>query len=240
MLGELTETLTGVLGQVPPAAVYGIVAAALLVESNLLFGVLVPTLTLMLTAGALAGRGHLRLPILVAVAAGAVIAADLISYHTGRILGGRLRTSRLGRRIPAAAWARAEQAMARHGARGVAPARFIPLLRTLVPHLAGATHVPYRRVAPYSITAAVTWTLLAAGTGYTAARSVDWLSAAAGPLLAIAALAAAVAVIVVVRRRRSTRKTRTVTREPHPSGGPELCPEPVARDAVPPAGFESR
>ncbi|MBM7086338.1 MULTISPECIES: DedA family protein [Micromonospora] len=196
----MTDRLADVLGGVPAPAAYTLLAAALLIESNLLFGVFVPTLTLMVTAGALAGAGHLDLPVVVAVAAGSVVTADLIGYAVGSRLGGRLRTNRIGRMISAVAWARAESVMHRHGGRAVAVARFVPLLRTLVPHLAGATGVPYRRIAPYSVGAAVTWACVEAGGGYLAAHSIHWMSTPV--MVAVLAVIGIGALVVAARRRR--------------------------------------
>jgi membrane-associated protein len=47
--------------------------------------------------------------------------------------------------------------MSRHGGRAVLLGRFVAVVRTLVPHLAGATGVPYRHIAPYSVVAAPLW-----------------------------------------------------------------------------------
>jgi len=92
-----------------------------------------PTLTLLLTAGALARTGHISLPLIIAVAAGAVVAGDFLAHRTGRFLADRLRTGWASRRVPPAVWARAEALMARHGGRAVFLARFIPVVRTLAP-----------------------------------------------------------------------------------------------------------
>lgn len=159
------------LSGLPPAGAYAIMAGALLIESNLIIGVFVPTLTVMLSAGALAATGYLSLPAVIAIAASAVVTADLISYHTGRLLGTRLRISGAARRISVSMWNRADALMNRHAGRAVFVSRFVPLLRTLTPHLAGATHTPYRTIAPFSAGAAITWAIIEAGAGYLAADS---------------------------------------------------------------------
>jgi membrane-associated protein len=202
-------TPADLLSQAPAPAAYAILSLALLIESNLLFGVFVPTLTLMVTAGALAGSGHLSLPVVLVVAAASVVTADVISFNTGRFLGPRLRTNRMGRRVSTASWQRTEAVMARHGGRAVFVARFIPLLRTLVPHLAGATRLPYRRIAPYSVTAATVWAFVEAGAGYGAAHSLHRIAAAGTPALIAAALAGvlATAIVVVLRARRRAAAT---------------------------------
>ncbi|MGY1439114.1 DedA family protein [Streptomyces reniochalinae] len=198
------NTLTTALGHVPPAGAYAIVALAVLAESVLLVGAFIPTLTLLLTAGALARAGQLSLPLLVATATLAVVVGDFLAHRTGHVLGTRLRTGRLSRRLPAAAWQRAETLMARRGGQAVFWARFLPVIRTLTPHLAGATRLPYRRIAPYSLAAAPLWAILEAGTGYAATASLQHALTLGGPALAAtAAVVGAVALIWTKIRHRA-------------------------------------
>ncbi|RNF79262.1 DedA family protein [Streptomyces botrytidirepellens] len=166
------NALSDALGCLPPASAYAVVAVAVLAESILLAGAFIPTLTLLLTAGALARTGHVSLTVVIAAAAGAVVAGDFLAHRTGRLLGDRLRAGRAGRRIPGAAWRRAETLMTRHGGRAIFLARFLPVVRTLAPHFAGATRLPYHRIAPYSVTAACLWATAEACTGYAAAFSL--------------------------------------------------------------------
>ncbi|MDI1455891.1 DedA family protein [Streptomyces sp. ATE26] len=203
------NTLTSALSHVPPAGAYAIVAAAVLAESVLLIGTFIPTLTLLLTAGVLTRSGQLSLPLVIVTAACAVVAGDFLAYRTGRALGVRLRTGRLGRRLPAGAWQRAETLMARRGGHAVFLARFFPVIRTIVPHLAGATRLPYVRIAPCSLGAAVLWAALEAGTGYAATASLQHTLALGGPAVAATVAAAAAAALAWTRLRRRARVTRT-------------------------------
>lgn len=160
------------LGQAPATAAYAVLAAAVLAESVLLVGAFVPTLGLLLAAGALARTGALSLPLVVGATAGAAAVGDFLAHRTGALLGERLRTGSLGSRIPATAWREAEARMDRHGGRAVFLARFLPVVRTLTPHLAGATRLPYPRIAPYSAVAALLWAGAEAGIGYAALATV--------------------------------------------------------------------
>ncbi|MFF7265221.1 DedA family protein [Streptomyces sp. NPDC008159] len=193
------NAVSDILGHLPPVAVYAVVVTAVLAESVLLVGAFIPTLTLLLTAGALARTGHVSLLLIIAAAAGAVVAGDFLAHRTGRFLADRLRTGPAGRRVPPAVWARAETLMDRHGGRAVLLARFIPVVRTLAPHCAGAARVPYHRVAPYSVTAACVWATAEVSVGYAAASSVQYMLTVAGPAAALLVLAAT-AVVLAVRR----------------------------------------
>ncbi|MEU1573869.1 VTT domain-containing protein [Streptomyces collinus] len=70
------------------------------------------------------------------------------------------------------AWREAEARMDRHGGRAVFLARFLPVVRTLTPHLAGATRLSYPRITPYSALAALLWAGAEAGIGYAALATV--------------------------------------------------------------------
>ncbi|MDW6058879.1 VTT domain-containing protein [Streptomyces sp. FXJ1.4098] len=177
----------------------------------LLLGAFIPTLTLLLTAGALARSGQLALPPLIAICACAVVAGDFLAHRTGHVLDHRLRTGRFGRRLPAAAWRRAETLMARHGGHAVFLARFLPVLRTLTPHLAGAARLPYRRIAPYSVVAAPLWATAEAGTGYAAAASAQRAVALGAPALAAAmAVVAGAALIWTQIRANAPRQIAVI------------------------------
>lgn len=193
--------LTDALGGVPPAAAYAVIALAILAESILLVGAFIPTLTLMLTAGAMA-HGHTDLLLVIAVAAAAVVAGDFLAHRTGRLLGDRIRAGRLAQRIPDPAWRHAEALMARHGGRAIFLARFLPVVRTLAPHSAGATRLPYRRIAPCSVVAACLWATAEAGVGYAAATSLQRVLTLGGPAVAVVALTAAGGTLLWRRKHR--------------------------------------
>ncbi|MFC8231091.1 DedA family protein [Streptomyces sp. NPDC057287] len=215
------NTLTGLIGHVPAPAAYAILTAAVFAESVLVVGAFIPTLTLLLAAGALARAGNLNLALVIATATGAVVAGDAFGHRTGHLLGSQLRTGRLGRRIPTAVWQRADALMARRGGHAVFLSRFVPVVRTLTPHLAGATLLPYRRIAPYSLLAAPLWAGAEATTGYVAATSLQHVITYGGP-----ALATAVAVIATtavagnkIRRRQRTHTAGRESRITTPTSG---------------------
>jgi membrane protein DedA with SNARE-associated domain len=192
------------LAHLPVTAAYGLLGGAVLAESVLLVGAFVPTLAMLLTAGVLARAGQLSLPLVIAVAAAAVVCGDALGHRTGRVLGARLRTGRLARRVPQRGWARTEALMESYGGQAVFGCRFLPVLRTLAPPLAGATGLPYRRIAPYSVVAACLWAAAEAGAGYVAAASLGALAPGAGAGLALV-LCCGLLVRRVVRGRRRRR-----------------------------------
>ncbi|MEU8971229.1 DedA family protein [Streptomyces monashensis] len=206
------NTLTDIVNHLPLSLAYTVVALAVLAESILLVGAFIPTLSLLLTAGALARAGHLSLPLVIAAAAGAVAVGDFLAHRTGRLLGDQLRAGRVGRRIAGAAWHRAETLMTRHGGRAVLLARFLPVVRTLAPHFAGATRLPYRRIAPYSVTAACLWAAAEAGVGYAAATSLQRILTLGGPAVAVAVLITIGVTLLWRRSRHPARQAGAASR----------------------------
>ncbi|MFI9569771.1 DedA family protein [Streptomyces rishiriensis] len=196
------SALSVVLAHLAPASAYVMLAAVVLLESVMLVGVFVPSFILLATAGVLARTGHLDLLPVVAAAAGAAVAGDFLGYRTGRLLSGQLRGSRVGRRISDSAWQQAETLMTRHGGRAIFVSRFIPFVRTLAPHYAGALRLPYLRIAPYSVSAACLWAATEAGLGYAAAVSAEHPLTRGGPVIAGLFLVAVVGAVVFAKRRR--------------------------------------
>lgn len=235
------------LTTVPPPAAYPVITALVVLESVLFLGPFVPTLGLLLVAGGLAYAGTLTLPAVIACAAAGAVLGDFQAHWTGHRLGDRLRTGRVGRRIPAPAWDRAHAAIRRRGRHTLLICRFLPLVRTLAPHAAGAAGMPYRRLAPFSATAGVAWACTEAGIGYAGAASWSQLPATQDVVLTAGAVAAtlllALGIRTVVTRRRSalrpfaprtnTATNRTLARATphhrHPGPGPV-----PSGDAVPP------
>jgi membrane protein DedA with SNARE-associated domain len=216
----LLSGMSAALGQVPPGAAYMIVTSAVLAESVLLIGAFVPTLTLLLTAGALARTTSLDLSLVIAAAVCAVVAGDFLAHRTGGLLGERLRNGRLACRIPATAWRRAESLTARYGGRAVFLSRFLPVIRTVTPHLTGATRLPYHRIAPYSVVAASLWATGETTIGYAAATSLQ-RALALGPLLAALALTATAGALAWGRLRRGARRREPERRESERRAGRE-------------------
>lgn len=175
-------------------------------ETGLLAGFLLPGDTLMVGAGLLVATGALQLPLwlsLVGITVAAV-AGDTIAYLLGRHLGHRL--GRPGARVLTAG--RIEQARAfveRHGPRAVVLARFLPVVRTLTPVVAGVGLMDRRRFMAYNAVGAAGWAVAMLGGGYwfgAIPAVADHLDVV---MVAGVLVSAAPAVVALVRRRTGRR-----------------------------------
>ncbi|MFJ3786483.1 DedA family protein [Streptomyces sp. NPDC090093] len=182
----------------------------------------------------------MNLVLVTITAASAVVAGDALGHRTGHLLGSRLRTGRLGHRIPAA-WQRAHVLVARRGGQSVLLSRFVPVVRTLTPHLAGATGLYYRRIAPWSMLAAPLRAGVEATAGYAAATSFQHAITYGGPALAAAAAAVIAAIALAAHRIRRSR-SRAADSE-SPVAAPASCSRPplfpLFDSGVPPPHYVS-
>lgn len=161
MMLALTPVLY-VLGPLALLLLMGLVFA----ETGLLVGFFLPGDSLLFTAGVLAAGGFLRLPSWV-VALGVFLAAvadDQLGFTLGRRFGPRLFTRTQSRMLSPSHAMRAQAFFARHGPKAVL-ARFVPVVRTFTPVVAGVAQLSRRTFTTYNVGGALAWTvgLLAAG-----------------------------------------------------------------------------
>jgi membrane-associated protein len=141
---------------------FGLIGILVLVfaESGLLIGFFLPGDSLLFTAGLLVADGrYLRQPLwllclLVAVAA---VAGDQFGYAFGRRFGPSLFRRPDSRLFKQENLARARQFFARYGARSIVLARFVPIVRTFTPIVAGASHMHYRTFLAYNLIGGTLW-----------------------------------------------------------------------------------
>ncbi len=162
MIAVLTPLLL-VLGPIALLVAMAIVFA----ETGLLIGFVLPGDSLLFTLGVLSAGGVLHLPFWL-VAAGlllAAVAGDQVGYLLGRRFGPRVFSSTRSRFFSRAHAERAQAFFAKHGPKAVVLARFVPVVRTFTPVVAGVALMPRRRFTAYNVTGAVAWTtgLLAVG-----------------------------------------------------------------------------
>lgn len=148
-----------------------VVGALAFGESAAFVGLFLPGETALLLGGALAATGQVSLPAMVIVSVVGAIAGDSVGYEIGRWSGAPLRRSRPGRWVGEERWNRAEQFIARHGPVAVLLGRWVGVLRTLVPALAGMNRMPYRRFLLYNAIGGAAWATAVVLVGYLAGAS---------------------------------------------------------------------
>lgn len=135
---------------------YAILAGILFAETGLVVTPLLPGDSLLFAAGTFAALGSLDPVVLNVLLFGAVIAGDNVNYWIGRYIGPRAFTSnsRLFRRKYLE---RTQDFFVRHGGKTIIMARFVPIVRTFTPFVAGIGEMRYPRFLAYSLLGAAIW-----------------------------------------------------------------------------------
>ncbi|HWO07558.1 MAG TPA: HAD-IIB family hydrolase [Candidatus Paceibacterota bacterium] len=131
--------------------------AIILAESGIFFGVSLPGGSLLFTAGLLASQGFLNIYILLAVVIVAAVLGDSIGYWFGAWVGPALWRRPDGRFYKKRYLEQTRVFFDQHGARTIFLARFIPIIRTFAPILAGVAKMEYRTFFFYNMLGAFVW-----------------------------------------------------------------------------------
>jgi membrane-associated protein len=140
-----------------------IVAVIVFIESGLLFPFL-PGDTLLFTAALVAPATGVPVWLMVVVAAASAIAGDQVGYLFGRRFGKRLFKPD-ARILKTRHLDRADDFFQRYGPFSLVLARFVPLVRTFVPPLVGASHLRYRTFLIWNATGGIGWAIVVAVAG---------------------------------------------------------------------------
>jgi membrane-associated protein len=128
-----------------------------LAESGLFFGFFFPGDSLLFTAGLLASQHLLYLPLLLAIVPIAAIAGDSVGYAFGKWVGPRIFVREDSLFFSKHHIKRAEVFYEKYGPRAVILARFVPVVRTFVPIVAGVVGMKYRTFLSYNIIGGLLW-----------------------------------------------------------------------------------
>lgn len=146
--------------------------AIVFAESGLLVGFFLPGDSLLFTAGLLASQGHLNLPVILVGCFLGAVAGDQVGYAFGSRVGPALfrrPDSRLFRRSHLD---RAKKYFDKQGPKTVLLARFIPIVRTFAPVLAGVAEMPYRTFVAFNLVGGLLWSVGVIVAGYVLGSTV--------------------------------------------------------------------
>lgn len=144
---------------------YGILMAVVFCETGLVVTPVLPGDSLLFAAGMFAGRGALDVNTLFVLIALAAIAGDNTNYWLGRFLGPRVlrEDSRIFKKKYLD---RTRAFFAKYGAVTIVLARFVPIVRTFAPFVAGVGQMSYPKYLAYSIGGGVSWVGICVYAGY--------------------------------------------------------------------------
>ncbi|MGK9172071.1 DedA family protein [Yokenella regensburgei] len=148
--------------------VYAILFIILFCETGLVVTPFLPGDSLLFVAGALASleTNDLNVHVMVLLMLVAAIVGDAVNYTIGRLFGDRLFSNPDSKIFRRAYLDKTHQFYEKHGGKTIILARFVPIVRTFAPFVAGMGHMSYRHFALFNVAGALLWVLLFTYAGY--------------------------------------------------------------------------
>ena len=179
------------------AWVYALLFAIVFCETGLVVTPFLPGDSLIFVAGAVAAVGGMNPYVLAAVLVAAALCGDNVNYWAGRWLGPKV----FGRLLNPAHLQRAHDFYERHGGKTIILARFVPIVRTYAPFVAGLGAMPYARYIAYCVAGALLWVVSLCAAGYFFGNIPAVRANLTVTLLVIVALSVSPAVFAWLRSR---------------------------------------
>ena len=145
---------------------YALLFVIVFIETGLVVWPFLPGDSLLFVTGALAAAGGMDIAAVMTVLVTAALAGDNVNYTIGRWVGPRVFHYEKSRWFSPAYLARAHAFYERHGGKTIILARFLPVVRTYVPFVAGIGAMPYLRYIGFCVAGALIWVVSLCSTGY--------------------------------------------------------------------------
>jgi membrane-associated protein len=164
MILHVDKTLGMLLAQYG-VYVYAVLFAIVFCETGLVVLFFFPGDTLLFIAGAFCATGEMSYPLLMALLIVAAVTGNTLNYYIGEAIGQRVFTHDY-RWLNKDALQRTHDFFEKHGGKTIILARFVPVVRTFAPFVAGVSDMTHARFQLYNITGAVAWVVLLVTGGY--------------------------------------------------------------------------
>lgn len=186
-----------------------LVCVIVFVETGLFVGFFLPGDSLLVTAGVLAGAGQLALAWLLVPVSLCAIAGDQLGYFIGRKAGKNLYRREDSRFFKKRHLERAHEFYERRGPAAIIIARFVPIVRTFCPPVAGAAQMKYTRYLLFDIFGGCLWVCGMVLAGYTLGKKIPNVqSKIHWVIAAVVVISLIPAVIEGLRARRKGKSTQ--------------------------------
>ncbi|MGC4109791.1 MAG: DedA family protein [Nocardioides sp.] len=196
----MVQKVVNTLLDVPPWIALLIIVALVFGEAALFFGFVLPGETAVVYGGVLADAGKVSVLLVLVLVILAAVVGDSVGFEVGRALGPRLLRAPVLRNHTE----RVELAQAylrRRGGRAVVMGRFTAFLRAVMPGLAGASRMEYRRFLVFNVIGGVIWATACVLLGFFAAHSIGTITHALGVTSGVIVVVLLVGVLWAWHRR---------------------------------------
>ena len=186
---------------------YGVLFAIVFAETGLLVGFFLPGDSLLITAGLLAANGTLNIWWLNVLLIVAAVVGDSVGYAIGRRLGPRLFTRQKSLLFNPAHVERTRRFYEKYGAKTIVIARFVPIVRTFAPVLAGVGGMEYRRFIFYNVAGGVGWVVSMTWAGYLLRQSIPNIGSYIHIVVPVVIVLSCIPIAVELLRERQRRSS---------------------------------
>ena len=182
--------------------------AIVFAESGLLFGFFLPGDSLLFTAGLLASQGKLNLPLILVGCFFAAVIGDQVGYAFGRRVGPSLFRRPESRLFKHENIERAQAYFDKYGSKTIVLARFVPVVRTFAPIVAGVGHMQYRTFVTFNILGGLLWAVGVTLLGYILGETIPNIDKYLLPAILVIIFLSALPVVFEVLKARKARAAR--------------------------------
>lgn len=176
-------------------------------ESGLLVGFFLPGDSLLFTAGLLASQGKLNFAVVLVGCFLAAVAGDQVGYVFGSRVGPSLFRRPDSRLFKQENVARAQEFFAEHGSKTIVLARFVPIVRTFAPIVAGVSGMAYGTFVTFNLVGGLLWAGGVSTAGYVLGETVPSIDRYLLPIIALIVVISLVPVLLEARRSRGKGRT---------------------------------
>jgi membrane-associated protein len=192
---------------------YFILVAIVFTETGLLVGFFLPGDSLLITAGLVAAAGGLDIWLLSGLLIVAAIVGDSVGYAIGYRTGPRLFRKEESRWFARKHLLRTREFYERHGGKTIVLARFIPIIRTFAPVVAGVGQMAYRRFLFYNVFGGIGWVMSLTWAGYLLGKTIPNIDRHIHIVVAVVIVLSVVPIGVEWWRARSRARQGTALSE---------------------------
>jgi len=205
---HLLHTLYDVEGLIRWGGTF-LVCFIVFIETGFFVGFFLPGDSLLVTAGVFAGAGHLPIGTLLTLVTLCAITGDQLGYWIGRSAGNALYRREDSFFFRRSHLRRAHDFYEKYGGKTVILARFVPIIRTFCPPVAGAAQMSYTRYLTYDIFGGVFWVGSMILGGYLLGRSVPNINQRIHWVILVVVFLSILPAIIGARRARRASATPT-------------------------------
>ena len=182
-------------------------------ESGLLFGFFLPGDSLLFTAGLFAAKGDLNIVVILVGCFAAAVIGDQVGYVFGRKVGPSIFSRPNSKLFKQEYIQRADEFFESHGAKTIVLARFVPVVRTFAPILAGVGSMKYRTFLTYNVIGGFIWAVGVTSLGYFLGEQIgeENIDKYLLPIIAVIIFISILPAVIEVLRHRRKAKAHALT-----------------------------